>query len=718
MRCVEEPARLPEPVSANPSEGPRALKIAMGPKRVLHVSRPRGPDNNERIEHMDIGWYVNRLKRMSVPELAYRVQNACLARVQEKGMLVARPKAMRAVESQPGGFVKAGCRIAADHYVRAAEHILDGKLSIFALENCDVGGCPNWNRDPKLEVQAPLTFGKTLNYRDEAIVGDIKYLWEPNRHLHLVTLAQAYYLTGSSKYLDGVRDQIMGWLDQCPYLKGPNWTSSLELAIRLINWSLVWSLIGGYDSQAFSGAKGERFRDAWLLSIFQHQHFVRGHFSKFSSANNHLIGEAAGLFVAATTWPFWRESEHWAAVAKGILEEETLKQNAPDGVNLEQTTAYQQFVADFLLLSGMAGRANGVEFSASYWARLEKMMEFLASVMDSGGNVPMIGDADDGYVVKLSQEGRFCPFRSLLATGAILFDRADFKAAAGGIDDKTLWLLGEEGRARFDELEAATESPVAIGQSFADGGYFILGSDWGTGHEVKAVVDVGPLGYLSIAAHGHADALSLTLSVGGIEILVDPGTYAYHTQKKWRDYFRGTSAHNTIRVDGQDQSVIGGNFMWMAHAQARCLAFDAEQSLDRLVGEHDGYRRLPDPVTHTRELDYHKPERIFRIVDKLDCASSHHVEQFWHFAEGVSVLIEGNRICCQREGVQVSLELDKQFKNVRLVKGDEDLPLGWISRRFDIKEPSPTVVCSTRISSTTTFETTISIDQIHTGGGS
>ena len=82
-----------------------------------------------------------------------------------------------------------------------------------------------------------------------------------------------------------------------------------------------------------------------------------------------------------------------------------------------------------------------------------------------------------------------------------------------------------------------------------------------------------PLGYLSIAAHGHADALSFTLSVGGNEILIDPGTFAYHTQKRWREYFRGTSAHNTLRVDGADQSVPGGNFLWTQHSQTRVLSF-------------------------------------------------------------------------------------------------------------------------------------------------
>src|SRR5206468_507056 len=82
-------------------------------------------------------------------------------------------------------------------------------------------------------------------------------------------------------------------------------------------------------------------------------------------------------------------------------------------------------------------------------------------------------------------------------------------------------------------------------------GYYILGADFDTPNEIRAVVDAGPLGYTAIAAHGHADALSFTLSVGGSEFLIDPGTCAYHTQERWRQYFRGTAAHNTLRVDGR-----------------------------------------------------------------------------------------------------------------------------------------------------------------------
>ena len=140
---------------------------------------------------------------------------------------------------------------------------------------------------------------------------------------------------------------------------------------------------------------------------------------------------------------------------------------------------------------------------------------------------------------------------------------------AGALDDKTRWLLGDGADADFAALPT-TGARLPVRPAFPAGGYHILGCDFETGNEIRVVVDAGPLGYQTIAAHGHADALSFTLSVGGLEFLIDPGTYAYHTQRPWRDYFRGTGAHNTVRVDGLDQSRSGGNFMWLKKANAGC----------------------------------------------------------------------------------------------------------------------------------------------------
>ncbi len=165
------------------------------------------------------------------------------------------------------------------------------------------------------------------------------------------------------------------------------------------------------------------------------------------------MGEATGLFIAACTWPMWELSAGWRAGRADELEREAIQQTFPDGVNKEQATWYHHAVADMMLVAGLVGRAerDGLQ-RRRYWQRLQSMFEYLASIMDVGGNVPQIGDADDGLLVRFDPARDFDPFHSLLATGAVLFERAEFKAKAGAVDDKTRWLLGDDADAEFASL--------------------------------------------------------------------------------------------------------------------------------------------------------------------------------------------------------------------------------------------------------------------------
>ena len=193
----------------------------------------------------------------------------------------------------------------------AADRVLGGKYSFFDLADCELGDPPQWNRDPLTQRDAGARRASAIDYRDEREVGNIKYLWEPNRHLHLPLLAQAHALTGDARYALAIQAQIDSWIEQCPEGWGPNWVSPLELGIRLINWSITWQLLGGMRAKLFTTPDGAAFRERWLNSIYQHVRMIAGNLSRFSSANNHLIGEAAGVYVAASTWPLWPQMTEW-----------------------------------------------------------------------------------------------------------------------------------------------------------------------------------------------------------------------------------------------------------------------------------------------------------------------------------------------------------------------------------------------------------------------
>lgn len=652
-------------------------------------------------------WKVNRLRTMAPAEIIWRLRQATHSCMERYGFgLAHRIPSAQGICGRPWVEVLP-TEFDTNLYQKAAERILSGRFDVFALRDLHLGFPPRWNRDPKTGIEAPQQFGKTLDYRNEHTIGDIKYLWETNRHYELVTLAQAFHLTRKDRYAEGCRVLLESWFEQTTYPNGQNWTSSLENAIRLLNWAVAWQLLQGDDSCLFKGTEGQRFRQRWLDSIYRHCYFISGYFSLKSSANNHLLGEYMGLFVAATTWQLWSESDAWRQRSRHGLEQEALKQNASDGVNLEQAIWYQHEVADMLLICGLFGRRNGISFSKAYWRRLEAMLEFILAVMDAGGNVPMIGDSDDAVMVRFSAEQNFQAYRSLLASGAILFKREDFKRKAGRFEDKSRWLLGDAAALQYESLSADQLRPFR--RAFPEGGYYLLGNDFESDTEVRIMADAGPLGYLSIAAHGHADALAFSLSVASMPVLIDPGTYAYHTQKQWRDYFRGTAAHNTVRIDGLDQSEPGGNFMWLRKARAYCEEWDSNEVQDFFAGCHDGYLRLPDPVLHKRKILFYKASRTLIVEDFFECQGTHALEFSWHFAATCKVALEHRKITvnCGNTGIEMRM-LDCDFLP-ELTRGQETPPLGWTSHRFDEKCPSPTVVWKGVIHGSKSFVTVFQI---------
>ncbi len=660
-----------------------------------------------------IHWTLSRLKAMSPSEVGFRVGRKIQGTVERAGIGLARPSVPAGQCGKPW-LARLPRQFDVERYRRAADRILNGVFDVFSLRDAQLGFPPCWNVDPRTGIEAPQVFGKDLNYRDSALVGDVKYLWEPNRHLELVTLAQAWHLTRDERYALGCRTLLDSWFSQCPYPRGVNWCVSLEHAVRLVNWSFAWFLLGGDAAVIFEGEAGRAFRQRWLESIYRHCHFIPRHWSRHSSANNHLLGEATGLFVGALTWPLWRESAEWAGQARAELEREALAQTFADGVNKEQAIWYHHAVADMMLVAGLVARANGDDFGKEYWGRLEVMLEFVASVMDVGGNVPMIGDADEGVLLRLVPEdgaGDADVFRSLLATGAVLFDRPALRAKSGVFDDKSRWLLGDASAAAYERIDASRAFPLR--RAFPEGGYFILGEDFETPREVRLVADAGPLGYLAIAAHGHADALAFTLSVAGKPILVDPGTFSYSAQPL-RRYFRSTAAHNTVVIDDRDQSEYGGSFLWLEHANAVVETFRASGDEQTLTAHHDGYRRLPDPVTHRRTWRYTVGMAELGITDELACSAIHSVAIYWHFAPECAVVVEGNSVIASRDGARVTIHCrdgSQATLQPEIVRAREEPPLGWYSDGFDSKEPAHTAVFAGQIQGNTILRTNISIDR-------
>lgn len=627
-------------------------------------------------------WMINRLGCMSMAEVRYRIEQSLVAQALKRGFFrLDGPASIRPL-GQQSMVLHPATEIFAGPYLHEADSILSGEVTLFANRRFKVGSPPTWNRDPLTGVIGPDIFSLDIPITNRALVGDIKHVWELNRHLHLVRLAQAYVLSGNQAYLDGLSKQLDTWFATCPPLSGPNWTSSLEAGIRLINWSLIWQMLGGWDGALFKGDVGERLRTRWLESVFAHSQFIRRHFSRHSSANNHLIGELAGLYVAAKTWPYWTQLEKWADKAKSELEREAIAQHSSDGVNREQAFAYQVFTAEFLITAGIYGQRCNDPFSDAFWDSIRKACFFLRSVRDVGGHVPMVGDADDGIVLRLEPGESGDRPAMLLALGDAVFgDNTD-----GVRPDAVRWLLGDS-----DVLLPHGRTEVLTDWQFPAGGYYVFGSNFAKQNEIKGLLDCGPLGYLGIAAHGHADALAITLSICGEECLIDPGTFSYWNDLKWRDYFRGTTAHNTLSVDGLDQSVSGGRFMWTRKAKVTTEVVPQSSEQFNFVGTHDGYMRLSDPARHKRSVKFDKQNQALFVLDEISGHSDHLIEQFWHFAPDLHIEVEGTKAVVSGKRFRLMCAFAGDGLVVELFRGSEQPLLGWISRAYESKVATGTL---------------------------
>jgi hypothetical protein len=316
------------------------------------------------------------------------------------------------------------------------------------------------------------------------------------------------------------------------------------------------------------------------------------------------------------------------------------------------------------------------------------MFEFAAGFYE-GGSLPMIGDADDGYVLDLGGSERG---RELLAVGASLFNRPDFKAQASACPEPALWLLGPEGYRKYEAMRATGPQRISS-RAFDDSGYYLLQSgEAGSDERISVVFDCGELGFGPIAAHGHADALSFSLRVGGEDILVDPGTYDYFTDARWRNYYRGTAAHNTIVIDDSDQSQMLGPFMWGERANARRTQWEPTSEGGTVAGEHDGYRVLPNPVSHRRQLQLFGSRRELLIRDELVGKGRHQADLYLHFSESCVVHKISEHFFSIECGEQrVNLELDACFE-IETHEGSNEPLLGWVSRGYHRKARATTLV--------------------------
>ena len=639
-----------------------------------------------------LAWYARRLGRMSPAEIAWRAREQALRRAWRSRQVLPGQTAallpLTAAEALPRRRFTAvlppelAARVpetARAAIVAAADRLLKGEWEMLGAVRTDMVQ-PDWFWDPVTgRRSSPDAYAFSVNQRDEAAVGNIKQVWEVNRLQHLTLLATAWFLTAEEAYAQRVADQLRSWLRENPFLSGVNWTSGIELGVRLINLAWIRRLLDSWPGVAalFEGS------ETTVRQIRWHQEYLAAFESRGSSANNHLIAEAAGQLAASCAFPWFPESERWRREAASLLARSLADNTFPSGINRELASDYHGFVFELGVFAAAEAAAAGTPVPDGTWRLLCSMADAMAALVDCLGQPPRQGDSDEGRVVLLDAPARG-RWPALLALGDGVFGRLAWWPAVP--PDAGSVLL----RSLAGDVEEVSGRPAARPDRFPDAGISILRTAAADSPELWCRCDGGPHGFLSIAAHAHADALSVEVRYGGVDVLADPGTYCYHGEPAWRSYFQSTIGHNTVEVGGRWQSVRGGAFLWLRHAAGREISFASDGAVASWTGEHDGYR----PAVHRRSARLDRGARVVEITDEIS-GGPHDVRVAFHLGPDVAASLAGSVAslawpdAVTPGAAELMLPAGLEWS---LHRGETEPILGWYSAGLGHRVPAVTLL--------------------------
>jgi hypothetical protein len=543
------------------------------------------------------------------------------------------------------------------------EDIKTGKWKAFGRLDIQVADPPLWQKDHLADIDLfSQSSAFNLNYRHLPRGADIMPIWDLSRWRQLVRLAQANWLLSDQRAGQICQQWLSDWtVNNIPY-RGWNWTSALESGMRLIQYAWIDALL--------TAANGENQLQELRLKILPaHIWYTWRYRSVGSSANNHLLGELAGLIISLTRWPDWARWAKPIEKLHALWEQEVLRQFAVDGGNKEQALNYQLFAWELCWQTRMALVSVGRTVQAEVDDRLLKAAHYYASVQ-SPANHWDYGDSDNAFVT---------PF----FTNADQAAREWWLWFKDGRNSQSIhyWLGSEErktagAQSEFDAV--AGESPVAGVHLKTRSSAKKAGWGWQVYSESGIAVnrskfwflrwDLSALGYLATAAHGHLDALHLSIWRQGEAVVIDPGTGAYHFDPKLRKRLTSWSAHNGPHIAGYDFPKRVGPFLWGNHHSRP--TWRSEPNLG-VIGE------LSLPIGRlSRAVTFGEDQNTWRVNDKFqptDPDDSHTLAVTWQFAPQSQIeQLSDYAYRLKLDQSTVDIELSETWAELELQKPSEE----------------------------------------------
>lgn len=567
---------------------------------------------SEQTIRQKLAWYYHHAKAMTWAEIPYRISlqlrrgndhasppNVVIPDGSELPIISDLSKKLTAFDA---------AELPIRGWQELRKEVYSGKFFLLAQKWPETSKLEKWHIDPVSGKFWPRDlYCFNINYRHAPVYGDVKYVWEINRMQYLQPLAALSLYTDDELLAQFCLSEIENWIDANPPYLGINWSSGLELALRLVSIIIVIS----FTEKHITIVQKEKF----LQTIETHVHWIERYPSKYSSANNHSAAEGLAIFMAGTLVPHSRRNAHLQKRGWRILCEAARTLILSDGGGAEQSISYLAFTVETLMLGLYVAQLSSSEVSVPeyYRKRLESAGEFLRCLTDCAGNHPLIGDDDNGRVLG-NYHYRENYVNSVLGALAAFTGRRDLNPPGNNAVEFRNLIFGM--------LREASELQSGV-KTFHDSGMTIARHKY-DGREIMIVFDHGPLGFAPLAAHGHADALAIWLHIDGEPVLVDAGTYLYHAVGRRRGFFRGTYAHNTICVDKVSASTMSGSFNWTHKAVASLVSSEYGKEEWHIEAAHDGYKDRIS-IVHRRVLKIN-PDKGFSVEDMLSGRFSRHAD--------------------------------------------------------------------------------------------
>ena len=546
------------------------------------------------------------------------------------------------------------------------------------IVHVDMGDDINWQMNPK---------------------EDMEWLYCLHRHEFLTVLGRAYWYTGDEKYTRAFKELLLDWIKKNPppdidwmleipaeksrafFMREANWRP-IEAGIRLYTaWCPCYYHF--INSPEFT----PEFNIQMLLSMVDHARFLRRYYTRhvnyFNVSPNWGLMESNGLAHMGILFPEFKEAEDWKNTALARFEEQVRMQILPDGMHVERCTGYHLVCTFCILQIAELALRNGIKISRTWLTNLEKMIDYVLYMLKPHGVYPMLSDGDESDVTgekashglwedinNLNMLEDSNDLRYVLKAGARLFNRPDMLYMA---------TLGKDGK-----------KPEKKSAAFPDGGFYVCRTGWDKDDKYMAI-NCGLIGvYDQNCVHGHADALSVDVSAYGKTMIIDPGRYMY--EGPYRVWFESTAAHNSVVVDGKDQSEFLDGWLFKTKAVPTNKYWVTSENFDYFDGSHDGYERLTEPVTHRRRILFAKPD-YWIILDDLAGRGKHSIDLYWHFTEKANLTVDNKDLRMLVDyGDEVTLTVlpvEPEGLSIEVAQGSIDPIQGWISYDYGVKLPAP-----------------------------